>query len=70
MGAWELLAQIKSIAPSMKQGAMYRALSNKLIDKHVLERRQQNGLKAFDRKEGFHMPIKHLKEGGSLRYTC
>ena len=66
MGAWELLAQIKSIAPSMKQGAMYRALSNKLIDKHVLERRQQNGLKAFDRKDGFHMPIKHLKEGGSL----
>ena len=45
---------------------MYRALSNQLIDKHVLERRQQNGLKAFDRKDGFHMPIKHLKEGGSL----
>ena len=66
MGAWELLAQIKSVAPSIKQGAIYRALSNKLIDKHVLKRREQNGLKAFDRKDGFQAPIKHLNEGGGL----
>ena len=66
MGAWELLAQIKSVATSIKQGAIYRALSNKLIDKHVLKRREQNGLKAFDRKDGFQAPIKHLNEGGGL----
>ena len=66
MGAWELLAQIKSVATSIKLGAIYRALSNKLIDKHVLKRREQNGLKAFDRKDGFQAPIKHLNEGGSL----
>ncbi|OUU89009.1 MAG: hypothetical protein CBC36_04070 [Verrucomicrobiaceae bacterium TMED76] len=66
MGAWELLAQIDSIVPTMKRGALYRALSNKLIDKHVLQRRETRGLKAFDRNDGFHIPIKHLKEGGTL----
>lgn len=66
MGAWELLAQIDSIVPTMKRGALYRALSNKLIDKHVLQKREKRGLKAFDRNDGFQIPIKHLKEGGTL----
>jgi len=66
MGAWELLAQIGSLAPNVKQSTLYQALSNPYIDAHVLRKRKRTGIKAFDRKDGFNAPMAHLRSGGSL----
>ncbi|MBT7981037.1 MAG: hypothetical protein HN584_00605 [Akkermansiaceae bacterium] len=66
MGAWELLAQIGSLAPNVKQSTLYQALSNPYIDAHVLQKRKRTGIKAFDRKDGFNAPMAHLRSGGSL----
>ncbi|MEM0896942.1 MAG: lipopolysaccharide heptosyltransferase II [Verrucomicrobiota bacterium] len=67
MGNWEILTRTQKIAPSAGQiGSLYQPLSNPFLDALVRRRRESNGVKLFDRRDGFFAPIKWLGPGGVL----
>lgn len=66
LGAWEILAQVSAIGQGSARATLYQPLSNPLLDAHVRGRRERQGTKTFDRKDGFNAPIKHLRDGGGL----
>jgi lipopolysaccharide heptosyltransferase II len=66
LGAWEILAHMSKVSPEVERATMYRPLSNPYLNAHILKRRERTGLKAFDRKDGFAAPMKHLRKGGTI----
>lgn len=67
MGNWEILTQLRILAPEIKSlASLYRPLDNPLLDRLIKRRRQKKGADLFSRTEGFTKSITHLKEGGCL----
>ena len=67
MGNWEILTQLKVLAPEIKSlASLYRPLNNPLLDRLVKRRRQSKGAILFSRRDSFAKPIGHLKQGGTL----
>ena len=71
MGNWEILTKMPSFIPDKNPlGSMYRPLKNPIIDKHVKEQREADGVELFSRKKGLIMAHKFLKKGGFLGILC
>ncbi len=67
LSCWELLTQTPSLFIFGKKAAsVYQTLRNPYLDALVLRRREQRGYKLFDRKDGFHGPVRHVREGGHI----
>lgn len=67
MSCWELLAQLPRVFDYNKNpGTLYQPLSNPFLDAMMVRRRRNLGYVLFDRHEGFHAPIKHLRASGCL----
>jgi lipopolysaccharide heptosyltransferase II len=65
--SWELLTQTPSLFLFGKKPAtVYQTLRNPYLNALVLRRRQKRGYILFDRQEGFHGPVKHLRGGGHI----
>lgn len=65
--SWELLTQTPDLFVFGKKPAtVYQALRNPYLNALVLRRRQKRGYTLFDRADGFHGPVKHLREGGHI----
>jgi lauroyl/myristoyl acyltransferase len=66
-GNWELLAQLGlALAPNLPAAAMYRPLSNPLLDALVRRRRQRLGTRLISNREGPLAAISHLRGGGVI----
>lgn len=66
-GNWELLAQLGPIiVPGLHAAAMYRPLSNPLLDSLVRRRRERLGTRLVSNREGPGEVIAHLREGGAV----
>jgi len=64
---WEVLNKLPGFCSFGRHaGVIYQPLHNPYMDAHVLRARQKHGYAIFNRHEGFHAPMKHLREGGSL----
>ncbi|MES2598083.1 MAG: lipopolysaccharide heptosyltransferase II [Verrucomicrobiota bacterium] len=64
---WEVLNKLPNFCSFGRHpGVIYQPLHNPYMDAHVLRARQKHGYAIFNRHEGFHAPMKHLREGGSL----
>lgn len=67
LSCWELLTQVPSLYVfGRTPGSVFQPLSNPLLNKLVLRRRQKLGYHLFDRSEGFSGPMKFVREGGCL----
>ena len=67
MGNWEILNRLHQFLPAnTPAGGIYQPLKNPLVDAHLLERREQDGSKFFNKREGFHAPASFVKKGGLL----
>ena len=67
IGNWELQAQMLPAALDyIPASTIYQPLKNRYIDKHVRELRGRPGVELFDRNEGFHKTIEHLRAGGGV----
>ena len=65
MGNWEVLSRIVHFFPKgTNAGAFYRPLSNELMDKQVLDRRQADGTRMFSKRDNPLHVARFLKEGG------
>ena len=67
IGNWELQAQMFPVVLDyVRPSTIFQPLKNRYIDKHVRKLRRRDGVKLFDRNEGFHKPIEHLRAGGGV----
>jgi heptosyltransferase II len=67
IGNWELQAQMFPIVLDyVRPSTIFQPLKNRYIDKHVRKMRERDGVECFDRNEGFHKPIEHLRGGGGV----
>jgi heptosyltransferase II len=67
LSCWELLAKVPEFfAFGRRPASMYQPLSNPLLDRYLLKKRELLGYAIFSRHEGFHGPMKHLREHGIL----
>ncbi len=66
LGPWELFAQLPSLGRGVTPATIYRALTNRFINAHVVAQRGRIGVKLFDRSTGFYGPLKHLRDGGGI----
>lgn len=67
LSCWEILAQVpKFCSFGRRPATVYQPLRNPYLNAHVLRRRERQGYAVFSRHEGFHGPMKHMKEGGML----
>jgi KDO2-lipid IV(A) lauroyltransferase len=67
MGNWEILSRIVRYFPKgSKAGAFYRPLNNKLMDAHVLARRQADGTRMFSKHDNLLHVTGFLREGGII----
>lgn len=67
MGNWEILNRLHDDLPDhTPAGGIYQALTNPLVNRILLRRRQQDGSKLFNKRGGFHGPTHFVKEGGLL----
>ncbi len=65
-GNWELLAQRPDICAGSAQGTLFQPLSNPFLNRHVMKLRGRFGFQLFDRHDGFHAPVKFLRDNGGL----
>lgn len=67
MGNWEILTQLKVLAPGIQSlASLYRPLNNPLLDRLIKRRRQRKGAILFSKYDSFTKPITHIKQGGTL----
>jgi heptosyltransferase II len=66
MGCWEFLSQIDEIAVGAKGGTLYQALANPWLNRHIEKQRGRFGYQLFDRTQGFHAPVQHLRQAGHM----
>ena len=67
LSCWELMTQTPSLFVfGKKASSVYQTIRNPYINALVLRRREQRGYKLFDRKEGFHGPLRFVREGGHI----
>ena len=67
IGNWELQAQMFPVVLDyVRPSTIFQQLKNRYIDKHVRKLRERDGVECFDRNEGFHKPIEHLRAGGGV----
>ena len=67
MGNWEILTQLKVLAPEIQSlASLYRPLNNPLLDRLIKRRRQRKGAILFSKYDSFTKPITHIKQGGTL----
>lgn len=66
IGNWEMLAQISALLPTIRAAAIYQALGNPLIDRHVRSTREARGVRLFSRSDGFDAPTQFVRSGGLL----
>ncbi|MGJ8724717.1 MAG: lysophospholipid acyltransferase family protein [Roseibacillus sp.] len=67
MGNWEILNRLHQFLPKgVAAGGIYQPLKNPLVDRLLLERREQDGSKLFNKRDGFHAPASFVKNGGLL----
>jgi heptosyltransferase II len=67
IGNWELQARMFPIVLDyVRASTIFQPLKNRYIDKHVRKLRGRDGVELFDRNEGFHKPIEHLRAGGGV----
>ncbi|NBV87250.1 MAG: lipopolysaccharide heptosyltransferase II, partial [Verrucomicrobia bacterium] len=64
LGNWELLARLTPQMFPCESGSVYQALSNEHVDAWVRRQREAEGLRLFERKEGFHSAMDLLRRGG------
>ncbi len=64
LGNWELLARLTPQMFPCESGSVYQALSNEHFDAWVRRQREAEGLRLFERKEGFHSAMELLRRGG------
>ncbi len=65
-GNWEVFAQISMLLADISFATIYQRLGNPLLDAEIRKGRERFGVKTFDRREGFHEPIRLLRGGGVL----
>lgn len=64
-GNWEILSRIRTHFPKVKRyGAMYRRMSNPLLEKLVYSMRTKYGCEMFSKEDGLRAVLKLAKEGG------
>lgn len=64
-GNWEILSRIRTRFPKVKRyGAMYRRMSNPLLEKLVYDMRTAYGCEMFSKEDGLRAVLKLAKEGG------
>lgn len=66
IGNWEGLAKLTALADGIDAAAVYQSLNNKLIDAHVRRERGRERLTLFARRDGFHEPLRYVRDGGVL----
>ena len=67
MGNWEILTRIhKLISLGKPSGAIFQNLKNPLVNQHVLEGREKEGMHLFAKRKGLAEAAKFLKNGGFL----
>jgi heptosyltransferase II len=67
LSCWELLAKVPEFfAFGRRPASMYQPLSNPLLDRYILNKREKLGYAIFSRRDGFNGPMKHLREHGIL----
>jgi len=67
MGNWELLTRMVHLLPAGTQtGAFYRPLSNELLDKRILKRREADGTRMFSKRDSPHQVAGFLRAGGMV----
>ncbi len=66
IGNWELLAQVLPMLFPPPIGTIYQKLGNRYIDAEVRAARQRQGMRIFERKEGFQGAIKTVREGNGV----
>ncbi|HEY6070937.1 MAG TPA: lipopolysaccharide heptosyltransferase II [Chthoniobacterales bacterium] len=67
IGNWELQARMFPVVLDyVRPSTIFQQLKNRYIDKHVRRSRERDGVACFDRNEGFHKPIEHLRAGGGV----
>lgn len=65
MGNWEILSRIVHFFPQPSHaGAFYRPLNNRLLDAHVLARRQADGTRMFSKRDNPHLVAGFLRDHG------
>ncbi len=63
-GNWEILAQVCPLIFPNKGGTIYQRLGNEFIDADIRAARARQGLRLFERKEGFTGAIALIRDGG------
>lgn len=67
MGNWEILNRLHQfLPPGIPAGGIYQPLKNPLVNALLLTRREQDGSRLFNKKDGFHAPASFVKNGGLL----
>ena len=67
MGNWEILNRLHQfLPPGTPAGGIYQPLKNPLVNALLLKRREQDGSRLFNKRDGFHAPASFVKEGGLL----
>lgn len=67
IGNWELQARMFPVVLDyVRPSTIFQPLKNRYIDKHVRRMRERDGVECFDRNQGFHKPIEHLRGGGGV----
>ena len=67
MGNWEILNRLHQfLPPDTPAGGIYQPLKNPLVDARLLQRREQDGSRMFNKRGGFHAPASFVKNGGLL----
>lgn len=67
MGNWEVLNRLHQyLPPQTRAGGIYQALTNPLVNRLLLRRREQDGSEMFNKRDGFHGPSTFVRDGGLL----
>jgi len=64
MGNWELLAQVCPLIFPNRAGTIYQRLGNPYVDADLRATRARQGLRLFERKDGFLGAIALIRDGG------
>jgi len=66
MSNWELPGRLGRLFPGHQFGAIYQKLANSRVNRHFNESRARQGVRLFDRQEGFWNAVSFLESGGVL----
>ncbi|MGI8602619.1 MAG: lipopolysaccharide heptosyltransferase II [Verrucomicrobiales bacterium] len=66
LGNWEIIPQVPQGMCHMPTATLYQALGNPYLNAHMMRLRSRLSCRLFDRRAGFHAPVRHLRENSVL----